>query len=52
METKHRPERRDEFAYLFLHLREFATADGSLPTEFDGLVRESFAGLLERTAQP
>jgi hypothetical protein len=43
------PERRDEWAYLFLHLRQFATADGSLPTEFDGLVRESFAGLLERS---
>lgn len=42
------PERRDEWAYLFLHLRQFATADGSLPTEFDGLVRESFGGLLER----
>jgi len=51
-ETKDHPERRDEFAYLFLHLREFATADGSLPAEFDGLVRESFAGLLERTPQP
>jgi len=51
-ETKDHPERRDEFAYLFLHLREFATADGSLPTDFDGLVRESFAGLLERTPQP
>lgn len=51
-ETKDHPERRDEFAYLFLHLREFATADGSLPTEFDGLVRESFAGLLERTREP
>jgi hypothetical protein len=42
------PERRDEWSYLFLHLRQFATADGSLPTEFDGLVRESFGGLLER----
>jgi hypothetical protein len=42
------PERRDEWAYLFLHLRQFAAADGSLPTEFDGLVRESFGGLLER----
>lgn len=42
------PERRDEWAYLFLHLRQFATADGSLPAEFDGLVRESFGGLLER----
>jgi hypothetical protein len=42
------PERRDEWSYLFLHLRQFAAADGSLPTEFDGLVRESFGGLLER----
>jgi hypothetical protein len=43
------PERRDEWAYLFLNLRQFASADGTLPTEFDGLVRESFGGLLERT---
>jgi hypothetical protein len=43
------PERRDEWAYLFLHLRQFAAADGSLPTEFDGLVRESFGGLLDRS---
>jgi hypothetical protein len=43
------PERRDEWSYLFLNLRQFAHADGSLPAEFDGLVRESFAGLLERS---
>ena len=42
------PERRDEWAYLFVHLRQFASADGSLPAEFDALVRESFGGLLER----
>jgi hypothetical protein len=47
--TRKQPERRDEWAYLFVHLRQFATADGSLPTEFDGLVRESFGGLLERS---
>jgi hypothetical protein len=47
-ELREHPERRDEWSYLFLHLREFAHADGSLPTEFDGLVRESFAGMLER----
>jgi hypothetical protein len=47
-EVREHPERRDEWSYLFLHLREFAQADGSLPTEFDGLVRESFAGMLER----
>jgi hypothetical protein len=42
------PELRDEWSYLFLHLRQFAHADGSLPAEFDPLVRESFGGLLER----
>jgi hypothetical protein len=42
------PERREEWGYLFLHLRQFAAADGSLPAEFDTLVRESFGGLLER----
>jgi hypothetical protein len=48
-EVRTQPERRDEWTYLFLHLRQFASADGALPTEFDGLVRESFAGLLERS---
>jgi hypothetical protein len=47
-EAGEHPERRDEWAYLFLHLRQFAQADGSLPAEFDPLVRESFGGLLER----
>jgi outer membrane biosynthesis protein TonB len=42
------PERRDEWSFLFFHLRQFAHADGSLPAEFDPLVRESFGGLLER----
>jgi hypothetical protein len=46
------PERRDEWSYLFLHLRQFADADGSLPTEFDALVRESFGGLLEPSHRP
>lgn len=47
-EAQEHPERRDEWAFLFVHLRQFATADGVLPTEFDSLVRESFGGLLER----
>ena len=47
-EAPEHPERRDEWAYLFVHLRQFASADGSLPAEFDALVRESFGGLLER----
>lgn len=41
------PLRYEEWSYLFVHLRQFATPDGSLPTEFDGLVRESFGELLE-----
>jgi hypothetical protein len=47
-EAQEHPERRDEWAFLFVHLRQFANADGVLPTEFDSLVRESFGGLLER----
>jgi outer membrane biosynthesis protein TonB len=47
-DTRRDPERRAEFSALFLHLRQFATADGTLPPEFDPLVRESFGGLLER----
>jgi hypothetical protein len=48
-EVRRDPARRDEWAYLFLHLRRFASADGSLPGEFDPLVRESFGGLLEHS---
>ena len=47
-ESQHNPDRRDEWSFLFVHLRQFANADGQLPREFDSLVRESFAGLLER----
>jgi hypothetical protein len=47
-EGRAHPERRDEWAFLFVHLRQFANADGELPREFDSLVRDSFAGLLER----
>jgi hypothetical protein len=46
-EVRRDPARRDEWAYLFLHLRRFASADGNLPSEFDPLVRETFGGLLE-----
>jgi hypothetical protein len=47
-EAQEHPERRDEWAFLFVHLRQFANAEGVLPTEFDSLVRESFGSLLER----
>jgi hypothetical protein len=42
------PERREEWAFLFVHLRQFANAEGVLPSDFDSLVRESFGDLLER----
>jgi hypothetical protein len=40
-------ERDQEWAALFMHLRQFANADGVLPTQFDGLVRESFSRLIQ-----
>jgi hypothetical protein len=39
--------RDEEWSALFTHLRVFANADGVLPKEFDGLVRESFGELIE-----
>ena len=44
-------DRHEEWGALLIHLREFANADGDLPLEFDGLVRESFAPLLARTQE-
>lgn len=38
--------RDEERAYLLVYLREFANADGELPIDFDGLVRESFGDLV------
>jgi hypothetical protein len=32
--------RSEEWTALFVHLRQFASTEGLLPTEFDGLVRE------------
>jgi outer membrane biosynthesis protein TonB len=46
-EAQQHPLRYEEWSYLFVHLRQFASPDGSLPIEFDGLVRESFGELLE-----
>jgi hypothetical protein len=39
--------RHEEWTALFVHLREFASADGLLPVEFDELVRDSFAELIQ-----
>jgi hypothetical protein len=35
----------EEWAAIFMHLREFANSDGRLPAQFDSLVRESFPEL-------
>ena len=35
--------RSGEWSHLLLHLREFARPDGTLPVEFDSLVRETLA---------
>ena len=45
--VRQNPERSQEWAYLLVHLRQYATPDGALPREFDALVRESFGELLE-----
>jgi hypothetical protein len=44
--------RQEEWTALLIHLREFANADGDLPTEFDALVRESFADVLTSEREP
>ena len=38
--------RDEERSYLLMYLREFAGADGNLPADFDGLVRDAFGDLL------
>ena len=40
------PVRDEEWGYLLVYLREFASADGVLSTDFDALVRESFGELV------
>ena len=41
------PRRDEELVSLLLYLRRFATPDGTLPRDFDGLVRASFRDLIE-----
>jgi hypothetical protein len=45
------PARDVEWGYLVVYLRDFARPDGTLPTEFDDLVRESFGELIAARAQ-
>jgi hypothetical protein len=43
------PLRDEEWGFLLVYLRDFASPDGVLPTDFDALVRESFGELLVAT---
>lgn len=45
-------EHNEEWSALLIHLREYANAEGDLPVHFDELVRESFAEVLTRQAEP
>jgi hypothetical protein len=42
--------RNEERAYLLMYLREFAGPDGTLPSDFDGLVRDAFGDVLHAVA--
>jgi hypothetical protein len=46
-EARRAPDRADELSFLLVSLRQFAEPGGQLPAEFDGLVRESFGGVLD-----
>jgi type IV secretory pathway VirB10-like protein len=43
--------RNEERAYLLMYLREFAGSDGTLPSDFDGLVRDAFGDLLHAVSR-
>jgi hypothetical protein len=40
------PARDEEWSYLLMYLREFATPEGTLPLDFDALVRDTFGELI------
>ena len=42
--------KNEERAYLLMYLREFADSDGTLPADFDGLVRDAFGDVLSLAA--
>ncbi len=46
-ERRRNPERAEEQAAVLMHLREFANAEGTLPADFDDVVRESFGELVD-----
>jgi len=46
------PLQDEERGYLLMYLREFANADGALPVDFDGLVRDAFGDVLAAVGAP
>jgi hypothetical protein len=46
------PAREEERELLLLTLRQFAASSGSLPSEFDPLVRDVFGSALSQTVPP
>lgn len=41
------PARKEEQELMLMHLREYANAQGTLPQNFDSLVRDTFGELIE-----
>ena len=41
------PDRVEEWNMLLMNLRQYASPEGTLPSDFDELVRESFGEILE-----
>jgi hypothetical protein len=46
------PERAQEWSLLLMNLRQYANPEGTLPADFDELVRESFGELIESASIP
>jgi hypothetical protein len=45
------PEPDQELVYMLGYLRDYAASDGTLPPEFDELVRDAFGPLLGLSAR-
>ena len=46
------PERAREWGMLLMNLRQYANPEGTLPADFDELVRESFGEILTSASGP
>ena len=50
-QTEASPEQREEWRTYLFFLREHASSDGALPSQFDGLVEDVFGSLCARPAE-